>query len=69
MQRKPGTNRQIIYERGTSLDDVRLDIKVYYEPVETGILLTASPTSLFRSGSLPRLDMYSCDLQPERGMA
>lgn len=43
MQRKRGANRQIVYERGTSLDDVRLDIKVYYEPVETGDLIDGTP--------------------------
>ena len=42
MQRKRGTNRQIVYEKGTSLDDVRLDLKVYYEPVETGELVDGS---------------------------
>lgn len=43
MQKKRGSNRQIIYERGTSLDDVRLDIKVYYEPVETEDLIDGAP--------------------------
>lgn len=43
MQRKRGINRQIVYERGTSLDDVRVDIKVYYEPVETGDRIDGAP--------------------------
>lgn len=39
MRRKPGTNKQIVYERGTKLDDIRVDVKVYYEPVETENLI------------------------------
>jgi hypothetical protein len=53
MQRKRGTNRRIVYEKGTSLDDVRLDLKVYYEPVETGELVDG----------VPDLARYSDDLR------
>ena len=43
MRKKPGTYRQIVYKRGTNLDDVRLELKVFYEPVDPRDLIDGVP--------------------------
>lgn len=53
MRKKPGTYRQIIYKRGTNLDDVRLELKVFYEPVDPCDLIDG----------VPDLARYSDDLR------
>ncbi len=67
MQRKPGTNRQIVYEIGTATDHVQLDFKVYYEPSDPSDLIDAIPDpDLFPNLDLfPDLDFYSCYPQSE----
>jgi hypothetical protein len=43
MRKKPGTYRQIVYKRGTNLDDVHLELKVFYEPVGARDLIDGVP--------------------------
>lgn len=55
MRRKPGTNKEIVYERGTRSERVRLNVKVYYEPVETQELIDG----------VPELELFSENLRSE----
>jgi|ERR1017187_330191 hypothetical protein len=67
MRRKPGTNRQIVYEIGTASEHVHLDLKVYYEPAEMPDLIDGNPDlDLFSNLDLfPDLDLNRPNPQPE----
>ena len=67
MRKKPGTNRQIVYEIGTASEHVHLDFTVYYEPAETFDLIDGIPNPVLFSDLdlFPDLDFYSCGPQPE----